>query len=1227
MKAIKRTFILMLCIAAVMCFSTAIIIGHKAFAAETVAAESDYQVYGGSVKIADARGAGVKYHVVMSESYFNNYGTVGEDGKGTLNDGVKTGTLLLPYRLTNGNDLVVGGTGYGATVSDSDTSEIWQKVKLNGTTYMQSVVYLYNIPETDYGTEISVRGYVLSGGEYTYTAQKDVISMSYVAKAALKSGDIALSEEDKTNIQETYLNKTVRYHVNGVVTEETVDYLDTVANLPTVSDGSFIGWANKNGEFVTNVSSTRIKNHIDLYAVCRQQIVLSGSNCQISLGNYEYDSVKSITYGSYDLGTNPAALTVSDALKADAQNHGEKELTVTLVKDSQEFTVNLPVLLVTGTIATAADFRAIQPTPEKKGVYGYYVLTSDFEDTKLNNNEKRNQTPYAGDWDATTGFFGTIDGRGHTINTAGNGITGIFGILRKATIKNLTIKDKWRSTGQGCALLAVACYGCTIENVTFTLVAGGTQTKVGDGYGWISCAEFSNNTLKNVTVNDEKGYGSLFGYKFFGNTFENLVVNGTYAEMGHIDEVKDEAGNVIEPAKPVTYEDLTMIVPETATMPERQDFVLDGEWELLDLGAYNGLEILSVVTEHGESLNGISPVAARNILTDKTKHGEQNFTVTVLKEDGNKAIITVPVTVITKEITTMSELQDATKTVSETESKYGYYVLANDVTYTETGFTAVVAKGNNASGGAFRGVLDGRKHTILTNSSSTVSGLFGTLSGATIKNVTIEDAWKGMGWSVPIIARNAYSTVFESVDITVKGGKVDDGTADHTPFIGHTMQNCTWRNVKITSAVDVVNVFANQTGNMFENVNINANVTGGFSVTDANFPTGVSVGEEATLVNTYDFALSGKNKGITLGEGFEDVTITKIECAGIDVTTDVSSLSAKVGTNVTLTVFAARGAKNIKLTVPAFVVTEKISTMEQFDSAVRYYGTDKTGYFVLANDISTYESGFAWTGYANVGDYNNANIGFIGTLDGRGHSITVRSSVNEFAGGLFGLMNGTLKNVTIEYKDALSYSKPAIARICDGTVEDVTINMYSRSGNSTFVNLGEGALVSSQLLAVGSWKNVTVNSDTKVNFLFPITKNNKATFENCNLIAPDYNNINSDAKEVSGWTFTSNMGTTELKTSSARVINLNINNGEVNTADTYTLDIEGLTETNFVSASYNGKKLATNGLTFNVSEFGKTYGESELEIEYFFRGEKRTHVVPIVLATGVLTTAEDLSSF
>ena len=402
-------------------------------------------------------------------------------------------------------------------------------------------------------------------------------------------------------------------------------------------------------------------------------------------------------------------------------------------------------------------------------------------------------------------------------------VCGLFGTLYNATVKNLTVNQTWYGHYWGVAAVAQTAYYTTFENIIVNISC---DPITGTDYAPV-LQEMAGCIWKNCTISSNNSVGIIIG------TAKKDNIDSTYENV-NITAVSTKFSKDID-----SFDSIQQLQPETATMPERQDFVLDGEWELRDLGAYNGLEILSVVTEHGESLNGISPVAARNILTDKTKHGEQNFTVTVLKEDGNKAIITVPVTVITKEITTMSELQDATKVVSETESKYGYYVLANDVAYNETGFVLVNAKGNFSSGGAFRGVLDGRKHTILTNSSSTVSGLFGTLSGATIKNVTIEDAWKGMGWSVPIIARNAYSTVFESVDITVKGGKVDDGTVDHTPFIGNTMQNCTWKKVNVVSAVDIVNVFANQTGNTFEEVTIKANVTGGFSITNANFPTGV----------------------------------------------------------------------------------------------------------------------------------------------------------------------------------------------------------------------------------------------------------------------------------------------------------------------------------------------------------------------------------------------------
>ena len=1240
MKTIKKILIVTLSIAAVFCFSSAISVKTTGFAASgTVASESDFSVLGGAVKVKDSRGAGVKFHVVMTENYFKTYGTINSDGSGTLKSGVKTGTLLLPYRLTNGNDLVVSGTGYGATVSDSDTSGVWEKVTLGGTTYMQSVVYLYNIPSTDFGTEISVRGYVYDGTSYVYTAQENGISMSFVANAELNDGSSELTADEKANLKTTYLDKAVKYHVEGAVTEETVDYLGTVVDCPTIgdtlADGSkFYGWTLRDGTKVVNVDSTRVKNPKDLYAVYRKKIVMSGSSFALSLANYDYDSVVSIKLGNYDLGTNPAALNVSDELKADTKNHGEKEVVVTLTKSGKNFTVTLPVLLVTKEIASADDFKSIQPSAANKGVYGYYVLTDDFRDTSLNS-WSADQTPYIKDYDKTAGFFGTFDGQGNTITSAGNGTTGIFGLLRSATIKNAKFVDIYRSLGQGCSFIARACYNTIFENVTAECsYTEKTQTLVGNGYGWISASEFSGNTLKNVTVNDKRGYSSLFGYKFYNNTFENVTINGTYAEIGHT------AANAA-----VLYDEVPQVQPETTTLETRQDFVLDGKWDILDLGIYNGLEILSVTAGDGTALSGISPVSAKKVLTDKSKHGEQNFTVTVLKADGTKAVITVPVTVVTKEITTMADLQSTVKHTDGADDIYGYYVLGNDVSYTEDGFIAKAASAGWSGAKAFRGTLDGRTKTVTMKSSAAAYGLFGTINGATIKNVTFVDEDNQIAGR-SVIAYNAYSLTMENVVISIVGGSATNasypvnGENGKTPIFAYTVSGSIFKNVTITSTIDIVNVFATQTNNTFENVNIDANVTGGFSVTTAAYPDGVTCGEKATLVNTYDFALNAENK-LTLGEGYGDVTITKIEYNGTDVTTDQSSLTDKLGTNVTLTVTGTRNSKNIVLTVPAFVVTDTISTMKQLETAVRYYNDgNKSGYYVLAKDVSVFEDNFVWTKNAYTVKWNKTD-GFIGTLDGRGHTITVNISDstptgeknsdgsdkkdNFFKGGLFGMMNGTLKNVTIEAKGAGTWSATVLARVCCGTLDNVTVNIRY-GGGSLYENCGTASLVDSALYS-GSWKNVTVNADTKVNFLLPVTANNHATFENCTLNAPDYNNFNKDANTLAGWEFKCTTSTTELTDTTERLINLNIADGNVNETDTYTLDVAGLTETNFVSVSYNGKSLNTDGLTLNVSEFGKTYGKGELEIKYLYKAEKRTHVLPVTLATGVINSAEELRFF
>ena len=565
-------------------------------------------------------------------------------------------------------------------------------------------------------------------------------------------------------------------------------------------------------------------------ALINQRISLSQSTYSIKLdGVDEYASVEKISLDNYDFGADPAALVISDAFKADTKKHGRQTLTV-VVKGADEATHELKIVVtfVTAEITDSGDFAALQPTSANKAVYGYYVLNNDISGVSTG-------VAYS-DWDATTGFFGTFDGQGHTITAPANGNQGLFGILRNATIKNLTIKDNWRSGGDA-TLLARGCFGITMENVNI-VYAGGSATT---GCGWLSNAEFSNNKLINVTVdNGSASFSSVFGNKFRNNAFDNVVIKGTFTEIGYTG-TKNKDGNVTaEGESVVSAADVTKLEIKKETLDGRQDFVLDGGVSVINLGKYNGCEIISATTSTGFDLASLNSAYAGDAFkAAKDKHGEQTVNVTLIY-NGETVVVVVPVTVITKYITTMSELQDAVKHTNGADNIYGYYVLKNDVSYKDAGYTVKAASGGWSSDNAFRGTLDGRGFTITINSSTETYGIFGTINGATIKNVIIKDMWNNAGYK-PIIARNAYNATFSDVTIEIAGGAKLSGENDNTPIIGNTMQKCTLNKVKIKSSVEIVNVFANQSGNQFTEVTIVANVTGGFSKTSAAYPDGVTV--------------------------------------------------------------------------------------------------------------------------------------------------------------------------------------------------------------------------------------------------------------------------------------------------------------------------------------------------------------------------------------------------
>ena len=445
---------------------------------------------------------------------------------------------------------------------------------------------------------------------------------------------------------------------------------------------------------------------------------MTEENATLSFTNYAGYTVESAKIDDYSLAVAGNVLTIPADLKADAAKHGEQTVAITFAKDNTKFTANLPVLLITKEISSLSAFLS-SCRYYGTDIYGYYVLTKNISyDEGFGSMAPAATRAWRAD---KKGFKGTFNGQGYSITWHKNDLHGVFGVLYGATVKNVTLAQSYYNADWGSTLVAFSAYYTTFENVNIT-VAGNAQTSTDNAP---VLEEMAGCQWKDCDISIANTVGVLIRYANKDDvvsTYENVTVTKNAAKFS----------NDIE-----SFDSIQQITNEEITLSGRQDFVLDGEAELLDLGIYNGLEILSVKTSNGEVLDGISTATARKILTDKQKHGEQNIIVTVVKADGAKLEITVPVTVITKVITTMSDLQATVKHTDSADNIYGYYVLGNDVSYNEKGFSAIAASKGDENSKAFRGILDGRQFSITTNSSVAAYGLFGTLNGATIKNVTI----------------------------------------------------------------------------------------------------------------------------------------------------------------------------------------------------------------------------------------------------------------------------------------------------------------------------------------------------------------------------------------------------------------------------------------------------------------------------------------------------------
>lgn len=237
-------------------------------------------------------------------------------------------------------------------------------------------------------------------------------------------------------------------------------------------------------------------------------------------GISDYANVVNIKYGDTILGTAITGFDLSSL--TDFTKHGEQNLTV-IVKDEYdaEHTIVVPVLFVTREIATVTDLMLFVNRKnytldgKNPSISGYYRLVNDLIGSTLR------------DFTASNGNYLNMifDGNGKTLKIGhwfhyapGNGL---FNIMNRCTVKNLTIDTDYMNKGTPHVVLANDVYGCTFEDITINYidsVDGGTNAAdKGRDFATDEC---------------KKDRGFLFSSNVNASTFRNFTINANGKKLG-----------------------------------------------------------------------------------------------------------------------------------------------------------------------------------------------------------------------------------------------------------------------------------------------------------------------------------------------------------------------------------------------------------------------------------------------------------------------------------------------------------------------------------------------------------------------------------------------------------------------------------------------------------------------------------------------------------------------
>ncbi|MBE5752349.1 MAG: hypothetical protein E7357_08065 [Clostridiales bacterium] len=477
-----------------------------------VVAETDGQFYmaaGASVNLTDQTYGGMRWTTIVKEGYVPVVDAVPSE--------VFFGTFVIPtatYKANAGTE-IKDMTGVVDVVSEYDAS-----AALEGDLTYYSAINYDDILE-DYKT--------LNGlTELTEDQTKTLLAQAYTME--LTAVSYALYDD-------TY------YYAEA---EETSRSARQVANTAVlVNDANYVAATPEKKEQVDNyVGAERLKTltnanegYLDISELNADEVTAQ----EIDVSGFEYDfsTVSELLIGGKKISGYTYAdgkLSISEG--SAALEGGTQTWLSVFTTDNKVY--SLPVIPADGVIREAKDLEIFcieSPVAYNhvdwavKPLYGYYVLGGD-----LNCDGYAMKVSYSGFTSPGLtnvvgkeygGFYGTLDGRGHTISNLKTRRYGIFGWMINATVKDIAFTGISSAVNQnGSMLFAPEVYNSTFDNVYIEATFYGDLAK--NGYSIFGRPRSS--TFNNFVVNAVGGTAVNTNARTWGLFNETRAWDATYGK-------------------------------------------------------------------------------------------------------------------------------------------------------------------------------------------------------------------------------------------------------------------------------------------------------------------------------------------------------------------------------------------------------------------------------------------------------------------------------------------------------------------------------------------------------------------------------------------------------------------------------------------------------------------------------------------------------------------------